>query len=158
MPEIRTAYVSDAERRADLLDKAADHIQTHGLTTEEYVKDAANPRACPVCPRSAIAIAVGRHPLFAAAWPELCDHYEEDADDAGHLSIEGQAELQDLRLIHDTERMLVDYLRSEGVNVADLPLWESGTVIERWADDPSRTLPQILGAMRAAAERGRTNA
>lgn len=148
---------SEPRTPSDVLDAAVAHIHQYGWIRDEYVETNANPRTCRVCPRGAIAIANNRHPLYAVDWPELAEHYTGDDDDAGTLTVEGDAELADLRLIVEAERLLVAYLKSEGVDVGDLPPWDVGTFIERWADDPERTLPQILGAMTAAAQMGRVS-
>lgn len=139
-----------------LLLKAVAVILTNGLVQEDYYEPPTddrgrvlnhNPKDCPVCPRGAISVAAGQHPEFAADFDAEDDTYEDE-----HLAA--------FEAIAAAERLLVDHL----VGVVGFPahpylvVTRSPAVIEEWADAEGRTLPQIVDAMRAAAERGRTDA
>lgn len=129
-------------KTSEILSKAADIIATNGWVQEEYylpiferhtLRELRDPRKCEVCPRGAIAVAVGRHPLFIVDWPNHC-LFESDAD----ITAE---EATDRDAIVGAERALANHL---GVDDA--------TGIEQWADDPDRALSEILAALREAAQ------
>lgn len=133
------------------LRRAADIIQANGLARGEYIDLLAGdpplpPAKCPVCPRSAIALAVGRDPLFVVEWPLHCDGdpYDEGRDGT-------DVEQTDRALIVSAERTLRRYLVAElAVDAAEDD--DDGGVIERWADGPAITQPQVVGALIAADE------
>lgn len=132
---------------------AAEHMQRYGWIPRKYVADRANPRACPVCPRGAIAVVVTGQPLYAVDWPTHCESNDDPGADASVF----EAEVADLHLIRATEKALATYLLDEGaLGVPEGIGIGPGELIEHWADREDQTLPKILGAMRAAAERGRT--
>lgn len=148
------ALMPDPTTPSAVLIAAADHMQRYGWIQDGYCADYKNPRACSVCPRGAIAAVVAGHPLYAVDWPV----HRESTDDPYADSSVFDAEQADYDLIKETEAALAGYLLDEGaigvpagINIGP------GELIELWADREDRTMPQILGAMRAAAERGRTD-
>jgi hypothetical protein len=140
-------------KTSEILDGAAGVIQRQGWVQKNYYRsqlDAAgrerNPRSCAVCPRAAIALAVGRHPKFEVQWPA---HREpRDADDPAELAEQDLAECADREAIGRAEEALVLHLL---VVVGYRPTISSSPVIENWADQPSRTLPEVLQVMRECA-------
>lgn len=128
---------------------AADIIQANGLARGEYIDLLAGdpplpPAKCPVCPRSAIALAVGRDPLFVVEWPLHCDG-----------STGSEVEEADRALIVSAERTLRRYLVAElAVDAAEDD--DDGGVIERWADGPAITQPQVVGGDERADETAHT--
>jgi hypothetical protein len=121
---------------SELLDGAAGVIERNGWIQGEYFSAAdfdggKGPAACAVCPRGAIAVAACHHPMFKAAWPTYCAVEDQPSRD----------EIADVEAIRSAEQALLRHLALAGR--------ES---IEAWADLDDRTLPQILGALRAAAQ------
>jgi hypothetical protein len=123
-------------KTSELLDGAADVIERKGWVQKDYWNNETDsegapldPRDCPVCPRGAIAVAAGRHPM----WKIQNDRQAACGDLVG-------AERADWEAIDVAEMALVQYIG--GTNPEG---------VENWADDEARTLPQILFALRAAA-------
>jgi hypothetical protein len=108
---------------------------------------APDPRACRVCPRGAIAVAAGRHPLFAV------DYSDPDPDGEYWGTDAEQAERSDYEAIRTAEDALIRHLRLVGG-----PGRVPSQSIEMWADQPNRTRPQILAALRGAAQAERDRA
>ena len=96
------------------------------------------PRECPVCPRGAIAIAVGVVPDFMVPFEEPGLTVPENATTA-------------VEEIREAERRLRLYLVVELGYLADAAA-PDGAVITDWADDPERTQQEAIGACNAAAE------
>lgn len=142
---------------SELLTGAADVIERNGWIQGEYVQPLPDEstggfrdaKECPVCPRGAIAIAAGRHPMFAADWPYECDLAHAMDNPEAAAAVAAEAEQAALNEIVAAEAALARYIRVE-LRFADGSADEE--LIERWADDPYRTWPEILGTMRAAAE------
>lgn len=138
-----------------LLLRAADIIQANGLARGEYVDLLAGDPPlpvdkCPVCPRSAIALAAGRDPLFVVEWPSHCDAGYDEDDESGQIATDGERATR--AEILSAEKALRRYLVAElGVPSTD-DTYSDGEVIEVWADEDGRTQPQVVGALRAAAE------
>lgn len=136
----------------DLLLRGADVILANGLAHQTYIDLTAGDKPlpvaqCPVCPRSALALAAEVDPLFAVEWPMHCVSFEED--EQGRVGSE--AERAAYAEILSAEERLRRYLVEQLGYRAPLEL-SDGTVIEFWADEDERTQPEVVGAMRAAAE------
>lgn len=146
--------MTDPTTVPEVLVAAADHMQRYGWIQHGYcAEDPGGPRACSVCPRGAIAVVVSGNPLYFVDWPVHC----ESPDDPGADASVVEAELADYALIAATETALAGYLLDQGVTRLSFTEHTGpGELIEHWADREDQTLPKILGAMRAAAERGRT--
>jgi len=138
-----------------LLLRAADIIRANGLARGEYVDLLAGDPPlpvdkCPVCPRSAIALAADRGPLFVVEWPMHCDSGFEKDDESEQVATD--AERAARAEILSAERALRRYLDAElGVPSTD-GTYSDGEVIEVWSDEDGRTAPQVVGALHAAAE------
>lgn len=125
-----------------LLLGAADVIERNGWIQNDFYEGYWTPDTPgPVCPRAAIAIAAGQHPLFTAYWPQFC---ERPAAPTG----EEQAVHAAITAAEDT---LARYIREE-LRYDDVLDRIDASLVESWADDPARTLPEVIGALRAAAE------
>jgi hypothetical protein len=137
----------------EILEAAAGVVERNGWARETYFqspgRELKDPRECPVCPRGAIAVAVGRHPMFVADWPEFCE--AKDATDPGEIAELAQAEQADRAAIIAAEETLTRYLLAE----LDHPPTVHRPMIEDWADRPGRTLEQVLAALRDCARRER---
>lgn len=137
-----------------LLLGGAEIILANGLARGEYVDLLAGDPPlpvdkCPMCPRSAIATAADRDPLFVVEWPSHCDAGAEEDDESALVA--SQAERAAYAEILSAERLLRRYL-VEQLRVAAPADESDGGVIEMWADEDGRTQQQVVGAMRAAAE------
>ena len=136
---------------APTLRRAGDIILANGLARGEYVDLLAGDPPlpvdkCPVCPRSAIALAVGRDPLFVVDWPMHCDGDPYDEDREG-----SDAERAARTEILAAEKRFREYLVDElGIDATEDD--DDGGVIERWADEPGRTASEVVGAFNASAE------
>lgn len=141
------------EAVADLLDKAAAHIEAHGWTQEEfYAWHADVPiEQCKVCGRGGIAVAAGAHPEFAETPLDVAKLPLIFADDDdpycdGHLAPEDQATLDLIQAaekafaahLHKTQRDIVEGLADDAV-------------ISGWNDEPDRTAEQVIAALRECA-------
>ncbi|MGH3379518.1 MAG: DUF6197 family protein [Actinoallomurus sp.] len=124
-----------------LLIGAAVIMQRNGWIQDDYFDaDLYQPDVpCRVCPRAAIAIAAGQHPMFVASWPLRCAAPEPD-----------EAECATYNEIKAAEGLLARYLREE-LRYNDGGSLD-GDMVEVWADEEQRTLPEILGVLHAAAE------
>lgn len=131
---------------SEILDGAAGVIERNGLVFDSYygmvLEDSGrekDPRTCTVCPRSAIAVALGRHPMFVSDWPENC----------ASPGAPDPAELADRTAIAAAESALERHL----VQVAGYrPSTGMHPTIEDWADQSGRTLAQVLEALRGCAQ------
>jgi hypothetical protein len=128
------------------LARAADIIQTNGLAREYYVLERPGglpPARCPVCPRGAIALAVGQDPRFVVDWPNYCRMTTAHSDPRRQAERAARAE------IITAEKAFARYLREElgfTEGAAD------GVLIENWTDTGDRSQTQVVGALLAAAE------
>lgn len=125
----------------DLLLRGADVISRNGFIGDDYFEgEEYRPNVpCRVCPRAALAIATGRHPLFVEAWPLHCQSQGEYTE----------AEAAAYEEISTAETRLARYLRDEQGYRYD---GSDAALIEAWAEELGRTETQVVGAMRAAAE------
>lgn len=125
-----------------LLIAGADIILANGFVPNRYYQDKLDAtgwrpaRKCPVCPRGGIAIAAGHEPDFMV----MLDKRGLTAPESDPIAY---------AKISDAEQRLARYLIAEQDAEAAAT---DGEVIENWADDPRRTQPQVIGAMRAAHE------
>lgn len=131
-----------------LLLRAGDIIQTNGLAREYYLlqRRGLAVAQCPVCPRGAIALAASQDPRFVVDWPEYCRAAEADDGQPGN-----PAERMARAEIITAETMFARYIRTE---LEFDHGSDDGVLIENWTDAPDRTEPQVVGALRAAAEHG----
>lgn len=142
-----------------ILDNAADIIQRNGWTQHEYYNWPApgmavtNPQQCAVCPRGGMAIAAGRHPEFAASWPEYCPSVEELATESDDRipSVEDDVILFE---VTEAERAFAAHIRKlrpgYGGSFTDRAL------IEQWNDEAARTADEVITELKACAANLRT--
>lgn len=125
----------------DLLIRGADVIDRNGFIGDDYYEgETYQPNVpCRVCPRAALAIASGRHPLFVESWPLQCESLTEQTE-------EERAAYEE---IVAAETCLARYLREEQGYHYD---GSDSQLIEAWAEELGRTQTQVVGALRAAAE------
>lgn len=138
---------------ADLLDKAATYIETHGWTQDEFYDwdhEQVPIDKCKVCARGGIAAAAGAHPEFGecpfdcAELPIVFD--DEGLEEEGRLAPEEQEKLD---LIRAAEKAFAAHLRNTATDLdRNLP---DEAVIARWNDKPERTADQVIAELRACA-------
>lgn len=144
-------------KNSELLTAGADVIVRNGWVQDDYFQDIRvgteddldqpgswlPAEQCPVCPRAALAVAAGGHPLdYSKGWVPPWDRLM-----SPEVRERGKAVLA-------AETALAEFLRDPWPEAARM--LDGGfpvdTVIERWADEDGRTLEEILRAMRRAAD------
>jgi hypothetical protein len=133
---------------ADLLDKAADHIERYGWTQDEFHTDDAKPMECPVCLRGGLSVAAGQHPMFSEEPYENAAHPVVYIEDDRELGEEDDASLA---VIETAQYWFAEHLKATGVELA--PGVPAPDQIARWNDDERRTKGEVITELRACAAR-----